>query len=264
MEPINKSEVVTNFQLTNQDLAVICDFDKRNDSENLDVLKKTYGGLQGVAKLLKTDLKAGINLKNPYHRTQAKGTGKPGKSIKSMQRDTRCEDQEERLEAFGENIIPPTPSETILQIIVGTVMDDPILKVLIVGAVVVMVFGTINCPSEGWSDGLAIIIAVVIVLGVTAGNDWSKERKFKKLLLLQTDKKCRVIRGGEKFEISSWDILVGDVVELVVGDEVAADGIFIRGNGLVIDESPLTGESIPVRKTPTNYCLFSGCQGNLV
>ena len=62
---------------------------------------------------------------------------------------------------------------------------------------------------------MAIVIAVFIVLGVTAGNDWSKERKFKKLMLLQSDKKVRVVRVGIKNEISSWDIVVGDLVELV-------------------------------------------------
>ena len=108
---------------------------------------------------------------------------------------------------------------------------------------------------------MAIVIAVFIVLGVTAGNDWSKERKFKKLMLLQSDKKVRVIRGGIKNEISSWDIVVGDLVELVTGDEVPADGIFVRGNRLIIDESPLTGETFPVKKDANAPFLFSGCQG---
>ncbi len=80
-------------------------------------------------------------------------------------------------------------------------------------------------------------------------------------MLLQTDKRCRVIRGGVKNEISSWDILVGDVVELMVGDEVPADGIYITGNRLIIDESPLTGETVPCKKDSTTPFLFSGCQG---
>jgi Ca2+-transporting ATPase len=45
-----------------------------------------------------------------------------------------------------------------------------------------------------------------------------------------------------------------------VGDEVPADGIFVRGNRCVVDESPLTGESIPVKKGPQAPFLFSGCQ----
>jgi magnesium-transporting ATPase (P-type) len=98
------------------------------------------------------------------------------------------------------------------------------------------------------------------IIGVTAGNDYSKDLKFKKLMLLQTDKKCRVIRGGSRYELSSWELLVGDVVELVVGDEIAADGLYISGNGLVIDESPLTGETMPVKKSSSACFLFSGCQ----
>lgn len=111
---------------------------------------------------------------------------------------------------------------------------------------------------------MAIVVAVFIVLSVTAGNDWSKDRKFKKLMLLQSDKKVRVIRGGIKNEISSWDILVGDVVELICGDEVPADGVYVTGNRLIIDESPLTGETFPVKKDFNAPFLFSGCQGTLL
>ncbi|KAI8908577.1 hypothetical protein EDD86DRAFT_227293 [Gorgonomyces haynaldii] len=244
------------YRLTVNDLEDICSFDKRNESSQIDILNGTYQGVQGVAGMLQSDAKNGLPLKAPQGRTEVK----KGQKNKPVVRDSRISDEEERRDAFGENIIPPPPSETILQLIVGTIMDDPILKVLIVGAVVVLGLGTATCPSTGWTEGLAIVIAVFIVLGVTAGNDYSKDRKFKKLMLLQTDKKCRVIRSGQKFEISSWDLFVGDVVELVVGDEVPADGIYIDGNGLVVDESPLTGETVPVKKNAKSPFCFSGCQ----
>lgn len=249
------------FKITNEDLQEICNFDKRADPAHVEFLNDPLvGGIEGLAALLKTDPQNGLALKTPYHIPEAMKGSKSGKAVRVKIRDSRCEDEYDRREIFGENIIPPAPSETILQIIVGTVMEDPILKILIVGAFVVLTLGTILCPAEGWTEGLAIVIAVFIVLGVTAGNDWSKDRKFKKLLLLQTDKKCRTTRGGVKFELSSWDIYVGDLIELVVGDEVPADGIFVQGNGLVIDESPLTGETVPVKKNSNAPFIFSGCQ----
>jgi Ca2+-transporting ATPase len=244
------------FDVSLEELGDIVNFDKRNESSLLDLLNDQYGGLDGLSRRLKTDLKDGIPLKFPHQHHSTSKDGNLGPNMTVV-------DQFERSEIFGENIIPPPRSATILEIVWDTIKDDPILKVLIVGAVVVLTLGSVICPAHGWIEGLAIVIAVFIVLSVTAGNDWSKDRKFKKLLLLQTDKKVRVIRGGVKNEISSWDILVGDVVELVVGDEVPADGIFIMGNRLVIDESPLTGETIPMKKSAEKPFLFSGCQGSM-
>jgi Ca2+-transporting ATPase len=74
--------------------------------------------------------------------------------------------------------------------------------------------------------------------------------------------KVRVVRGGHKDQISSWDLLVGDLIELSPGDEVPADGLFLHGTTISIDESPLTGESHQVKKNEENPFLFSGCQVN--
>jgi Ca2+-transporting ATPase len=143
-----------------------------------------------------------------------------------------------------------------------TILEDFIIKTLIAGAAVTIILGLAidGVSSKSWVEGVAILVAVVIVLTVTAGNDYSKDKKFKKLLLLQSDKKTKLIRGGKVDQVSSWDLLVGDIVELVVGDEIPADGIFIKGNRVVIDESPLTGESVGVKKTNKAPFLFSGCQ----
>ncbi|KAI8012517.1 Calcium-transporting ATPase 5, plasma membrane-type [Camellia lanceoleosa] len=52
-----------------------------------------------------------------------------------------------------------------------------------------------------------------------------------------------VIRGGRRLEVSIFDLVVGDVVPLKIGDRVPVDGIFISGHSLAIDESSMTGES---------------------
>ncbi|KAJ3371492.1 Calcium-transporting ATPase 10, plasma membrane-type [Kappamyces sp. JEL0680] len=252
-EPELDDNQVSSFDISIDDLGEIVNFDRRSDKMLLDVLNVSFDGIHGLARRLKTDLANGIPLRFPHQfNMPVKGSSK-GPDMTAL-------DFQERCDVFGENIIPPPRSETILEIVWGTIVDDPILKILIVGAVVVLSVGTAICPSQGWIEGLAIVIAVFIVLTVTAGNDYSKDRKFKKLMLLQTDKRCRVIRGGVKNEISSWDILVGDVVELVVGDEVPADGIYVSGNRLIIDESPLTGETVPCKKDAKSPFLFSGCQ----
>ncbi|KAH6560421.1 hypothetical protein BASA50_009684 [Batrachochytrium salamandrivorans] len=257
------------YGLTSVELSRICDFDRRGDPALLNELQGKYGGVKGIAKSLRTDITLGLLLKSKFHELQ-KLSDKPSREQGHLSTPKDASessglsvyDEAVRRAAFGENIIPPPNSESIIEIVWHTIVEDPILKILIVGAVVVLSLSSATCPSSGWIEGFAIVLAVLIVLSVTAGNDWSKDRRFKKLLLLQTDKRCRVLRSGIRSEISSWDILVGDVIELVAGDEIPADGVFISGNRLVVDESPLTGESMPCKKSTSSPFLFSGCHAN--
>ncbi|KAI8917834.1 hypothetical protein DFJ77DRAFT_488689 [Powellomyces hirtus] len=259
------------FGVTPDDLARVCNFDNRSSPSLLQVLTGEFGGVEGLAILLRVNLDTGlVRVQGEPH--------EPHPKVKKQQVAPETDDgsktplplppkvnmtavdKDARQAVFGGNLIPPPRSDTIFEMIWDTIKEDPIIKVLIVGAIVVLSLGTAICPSEGYIEGLAILVAVVIVLSVTAGNDWSKDRKFKKLLLLQSDKRTKVIRGGVKDQISSWDVVVGDLVEVVVGDEIPADGLFVRGNRLVVDESPLTGESIPVKKSLSSPYMFSGCQ----
>jgi Ca2+-transporting ATPase len=262
------------FGLTADELGEVCSFDKRTNPTQIDLLNQNYGGVDGVGILLKSNLQTGLTLKNAngssppltkQHHKKNVGKVSPDMGVLSHAngesgRDMTAADKDERISAYGINQIPPPRSETIVELVWNTIKDDVIIKVLLVGAFVTLVLGTIMCPSEGWLEGTVIVIAVIIVLSVTAGNDYAKDKKFKKLLLMQSDKRVRVIRSGIKDEISSWDLLVGDVVELTTGDEIPADGLFISGNRLIVDESPLTGESIPVKKSNMAPYMFSGCQ----
>ena len=58
--------------------------------------------------------------------------------------------------------------------------------------------------------------------------------------------------------MSIYDLLLGDIVHLAIGDQVPADGVFVSGFSVLIDESNLTGESEPVMVTADNPFLLSG------
>ncbi|VAI56225.1 unnamed protein product [Triticum turgidum subsp. durum] len=70
----------------------------------------------------------------------------------------------------------------------------------------------------------------------------------------------QVIRGGRRIQVSIFDIVVGDVVALKIGDQVPADGILISGHSLAIDESSMTGESKIVLKDQKSPFLMGGCK----
>jgi len=88
---------------------------------------------------------------------------------------------------------------------------------------------------HGWIEGLAILISVIVVVIVTAFNDYSKERQFRGLQnRIEGEHKFSVIRGGEVCQISVGDILVGDIAQVKYGDLLPADGCLIQSNDLKV------------------------------
>nr|CAH7742167.1 unnamed protein product [Callosobruchus chinensis] len=167
-------------------------------------------------------------------------------------------DIEHRRETFGSNSIPPKPPKTFL-ILVWEALQDITLIILEVAAIVSLCLSLYSPADEGapedeehksgWIEGLAILISVIVVVLVTAFNDYSKERQFRGLQSkIEGEHKFAVIRQGEVKQIPVSDIVVGDICQIKYGDLLPADGILIQSNDLKVDESSLTGESDHVKK----------------
>lgn len=87
----------------------------------------------------------------------------------------------------------------------------------------------------GWIEGAAILICVIVVVLVTAFNDYSKERQFRGLQnRVEGEHTFSVIRGTEARNISVGDIVVGDICQIKYGDLLPADGILIQSNDLKV------------------------------
>ncbi|KAE9417617.1 hypothetical protein Angca_006875, partial [Angiostrongylus cantonensis] len=194
-----------------------------------------YGGITGLCARLKTDPNNGI----PNTSTEL----------------------ERRRAVFGANEIPPHPPKCFLQL-VWEALQDVTLVILLVSAIVSLALsfyrppddGTVIDDSEhdaGWIEGVAILISVIVVVLVTALNDYTKERQFRGLQAkIETEHKFSVIRGGQSVQVVVNELVVGDVAQIKYGDLLPADGVLIQANDLKIDESSLTGESDLIRKTP--------------
>ncbi|KAG9158656.1 hypothetical protein Leryth_023670 [Lithospermum erythrorhizon] len=114
--------------------------------------------------------------------------------------------------------------------------------------------------KEGWIDGGSISFAVFLVIIVTATSDYRQSLQFQSLNEEKRNIKLEVIRGGRREKISIYDIVVGDVVPLKIGDQVPADGVVITSHSLAIDESSMTGESKIMRKDPKDPFMMAGCK----
>lgn len=110
--------------------------------------------------------------------------------------------------------------------------------------------------TEGWPkgmyDGLGIILSIFLVVIVTAVSDYNQSLQFKDLDKQKKNIIIQVTRDGCRQKVSIYDLVVGDIVHLSIGDQVPADGILVSGYSLSIDESSLSGESEPVSVDDNN------------
>ncbi|PON87165.1 P-type ATPase [Trema orientale] len=113
--------------------------------------------------------------------------------------------------------------------------------------------------KDGWFDGGSIILAVFLVVVISAVSNFNQSRHFQKLSAKSSDISVEVVRDGRRRHISIFDIVVGDVVCLKIGDQIPADGLFLGGHSLKLDESGMTGESDQVEiNSAHNPFLLSG------
>ncbi|CAO2636945.1 Plasma membrane calcium-transporting ATPase 4 [Lemmus lemmus] len=188
-------------------------------------------------------------------------------------------DLEKRRLVFGQNLIPPKKPKTFLEL-VWEALQDVTLIILEIAAIISLVLSFYRPPGgdnevcgqassgpdeeeeaeTGWIEGAAILTSVIIVVLVTAFNDWSKEKQFRGLQnRIELEQKFCIIRNGQLIQLPVAEIVVGDIAQIKYGDLLPADGILIQGNDLKIDESSLTGESDHVKKSLDNDpMLLSG------
>ncbi|KAI1411136.1 calcium-translocating P-type ATPase [Hypoxylon sp. FL1857] len=166
----------------------------------------------------------------------------------------------DRKRVYGDNRIPEKKGKSFLQLVWIT-YNDKVLILLSIAAIVSLAVGLYQTfggehedgqPSVEWVEGVAIIVAIVIVVLVGSLNDWQKERQFARLNKKKEDRLVKVVRSGKTVEVSVFDLMAGDVVHLDPGDLIPVDGILIQGFNVKCDESQATGESDIIRKKPAD------------
>lgn len=93
-----------------------------------------------------------------------------------------------------------------------------------------------------------------------AGNDYQKDKQFKKLNAQKDKLEVKVVRDGEQTLVENTEIVVGDLLLLDTGDKIVADGVLAKGFNLVVDEAALTGESEPLNKGDDDVWCMSGSE----
>ena len=144
-----------------------------------------------------------------------------------------------RLATDGPNRLVPEPSGARWRRWLGPVAD-PMVLLLLVAAPTYFAIGEA-------SDGIVALVALVPIIAVGWVLEARAERTLDRLrgLVAAT---ARVVRDGATREVSVEEIVVGDLLWLHEGDVVPADGVLVELTQLLVDESALTGESVPLDK----------------
>lgn len=198
------------------------------------------------------------------------------------------------LEKFDEPIIKILLGASLLKIVVDLFAAQPLAGGIGLGAVVVVIATALIARIGDWVpsilfgmagvlfvvsvalghpsfEGLAVMVAVALATGVAFLSEYRSDQEFEKLNADKEAIRVKIQRNGAIHTIPLEDVVVGDLVLLEMGDEIPADGRISRANELMVDQSLMTGESDPVKKShareddetdaPDNPgCVYRGTQ----
>ena len=195
--PLSLSQL--DFEVKIADLRAIMDLKGVEAKHKLD---ECFGSVELLASKLRTDLQHGIS------------------GVK--------EDLASRVRQYGKNEIPPKPPKSFLKLALEAVQDTTLIMLIVCAVISISLsfyhptaevideeFGNVAASKEAnleWVEGAAIMIAVVVVVFVTAFNDWRKERQFRGLQdRIESDHLASVVRGAKIVQINVRDLVVGDI-----------------------------------------------------
>jgi Ca2+-transporting ATPase len=144
-----------------------------------------------------------------------------------------------RLRNDGYNEIPSQGERGVFHLL-ADVVREPMFLLLVGAGIIYFILGDVE-------EGAILLSFVVVIIGITVYQEQKTERALEALKNLSSPR-ALVIRDGVHARIAGREVVRGDILIISEGDRVPADATLLSGNNLLVDESLLTGESVPVRK----------------
>ena len=184
--------------------------------------------------------KLGGNMKKIYEMTKEEVF----ESVRSSEKGLKTEQAEERLQAYGENVLKEKNKKSPIKIFFSQFTNMMVLLLILVG-VVSLVYSIVNNESVIESVVIFSCLLINVIMGFV--QEMKSENAIDALKTM-TQSKVQVKRDGVWVEIDTAKLVVGDVIQLDAGDKVPADARIIKAVNAKVDESILTGESLQVDK----------------
>lgn len=131
--------------------------------------------------------------------------------------------------------------KSLLRRLIDSVDLEPMFLLLIACAVLYMILGD-------YGEGLVMLLTISIIIFISFYQNYKSENALETLKKMSAPR-CLVLRDGNEIRIPGREVLPGDLMLVTEGDRIAADGILAEPSQIEVDESALTGESMPVSKS---------------
>jgi P-type Ca2+ transporter type 2C len=181
---------------------------------------------------------------------RAKSSDMEHKNVKVIQQGLSQTEAQARLAAFGENRIAAPQRRSVFAIVIGT-LKEPMFLFMLSAALLYLLVGDL-------AEGAFLVIAACASMGLVVFQDARSENALNALRDLAAPQ-AHVIRDGVVTDISAEQLVPGDIVVPSAGERFPADATLISDGLITVDESALTGESVPVTKQiGAETALFAG------
>ena len=154
-----------------------------------------------------------------------------------------AEEARQRQQSEGWNELPSSKPRSLLEI-AWSVLREPMLILLIACSSIYLLLGSRE-------DAFILLGSVFVVMGLNLVQEHKSERALEALRDLSSPR-ALVLRDGQRQRIAGREVVRGDIIFLTEGDRVPADAILFDSQSMSVDESLLSGESVPVRKHASN------------
>lgn len=161
-------------------------------------------------------------------------------NISEKYKSLTSSEAKEKLRTEGYNTLPSSKPKNYFSIALG-VVKEPMFVLLVACGTLYMVMGDIQ-------EGILLLGFVFVIMGI----EFFQQKKTEKALSALKDMaspRALVLRDGVEKRIPGIEVVVGDLIVLQEGDRVPADATVLNSANLLADESLLTGEAVPVRKS---------------
>lgn len=158
-------------------------------------------------------------------------------------------------EKYGKNEITPSEKDPLWKQFLEK-FKDPTIIILAICAFISTLIGIYEGHTP-W-EGIGIFVAITIATTVGFWSEYKADKAFETLKADNENIDVKVIRNGNLVVISTKELVSGDVIEIESGDKIPADAILLNSIDLTVDESLMTGESMPVTKSHDNVNMIGG------
>ena len=165
----------------------------------------------------------------------------------SLSKGLDSNDASKRLEEYGTNSLKEKKQTPLILKFLSQFKDFMVI-ILLIAAVVTIVMALVEQKYEEIVEGIIIFIVVLINAILGTWQESKAEKSLDALKSLSTPN-AKVYRDGELISIKSSELVPGDIIAIEAGDFVPADARLFEAVSLQVDESALTGESVPVNKS---------------